>query len=108
MRGSPTAARKRAAEALDLRIPTVGYPPDASGKQRRRRDTPAEIAPRSRIDSNRARLTDGHLDQVTIEVSRVYRRLWDETAADPCINRAWEDRAQGTTSSLDVEPLPFR
>lgn len=101
-------ARKRAAEALDLKIPIVAYPPGREGEAARRRDTPLNRVAIA-IDSNRARLDLGVIDLVHNEVSRVTGRPWDQTAADLTITRAWRKIVpKDYVPMLDVELRSFR
>jgi hypothetical protein len=101
-------ARKRAAEALDLKIPTVAYPPGREREAARRRDTPLNRVAIT-IDSNRARLAEGIIDLAHNEVSRVTGRPWDETAADLAITRTWRKIVpKDYVPMLDVDTLPFR
>lgn len=101
-------ARKRAAEALDLKIPTVAYPPGREREAARRRDTPLNRVSIA-IVSNRARLDEGIIDLTHNEVSRVTGRPWEETAADLAITRAWRKIVpKDYVPMLEVDTLPFR
>lgn len=101
-------ARKRAAEALDLKIPTVAYPPGREREAARRRDTPLNRVAIA-IDSNRSRLDQGIIDLVHHEVSRVTGRPWEQTEADLAITRRWRKSVpKDYVPMLDVDVLPFR
>ena len=101
-------ARKRAAEVLELKVPTVVYPPGREREAARRRDTPLNRVALA-IDLNHARLDQGIIDLVHNEVSRVTGRPWDETAADLEITRAWRKVVpKDYVPVLDVEMLAFR
>jgi hypothetical protein len=101
-------ARKRAAEALGLKIPTVTYPHGREKEAARRRDTPLNRVAIA-IDLNRARIDEGIIDLVHNEVSRVTRRPWAETAEDLAITRDWRKVVpKDYVPMLEVDLLPFR